>query len=301
MPDLLDETPEEKAFFDSDGEAAPEPSTPDTSPDEKPEPSPDVKPEEEKPEASSDDKAEEKPDEKPEKTVPYGALHEERMMRKETQQELGQVREELKQLGSLRDELEAYRKEKTDTDTKAEYEEDPIGYLRKQTEAIQTEMAQRDAQSTQQTEEMQRLQAVQTEVAAQVQQFSNEHPDYQTALGHLLEQRKADLTAVGVIDPTEQLQILNAESWNLAQTALQNHRNPAEVVYQLAQQRGYKLTEEKPEIDQKADTIEKGQKAAQTLSDAGGANSADGISLADIESMSDDEFDKLWEKIEHAS
>lgn len=289
------ETPEEQAFFESGGEAAPEPETPEVN---------EATPEVEKTDATSEvEKTEVAEDKKEddETKVPYNALHEERMLRKEATNELKQVKTQVDQLLSLKDELQAFRQEKkVETDNES-YEDDPIGHLRKQQEQMQTQITERDEQSQTQQAQLQEVQKLQSTINTQVNEFIKVQPDYDQALTFMSERRMNDLAALGITDPVQQQQIINTEAWNIAQTALANNKNPAEVVYTMANSWGYKAAgqAEKTELDKKVEAIEKGQAESQTLSDAGGTPDSTDLSLTDIESMSDDDFDKLWDKLEN--
>ena len=290
-PDLFEETPEEKAFFETGGEAEPEPETQEAEPttetvEQKAEPEPTTQ--------------EEPKEEKPEATVPYGALHEERMLRKEAMEELRRTREQVEQLQSLKEELQSIRSQKQSQEDQESFDDDPIGHLRKQQEELQKTLSQRDEEQRTQQTQMQEVQKLQATINTQVQEFVKEHGDYEQALQFVSERRMSDLAALGITDFAQQQQIINAEAWNIAQTALQNERNPAQVVYDLANSWGYKQpATQKTDLEEKVETIQKGQAESQTLSDAGGASESTGLSLADIETMSDEEFDKLWLTMEN--
>lgn len=289
------ETAEEKAFFESGGEAAPEPE----------------KPEQEQA-AAEPEKAEEPAAPEPEKQeaapeaekgqVPYSALHEERMLRKEANEKLTEVQDQVSQLQGLREELTAFRDEKKAEQDQTSYDDDPIGHLREQQEQMQSDLRERDQQTETQQAQIQEVQQLQNTINAQVNEFVKDNADYQDALTYVTERRTNDLLALGIIDPVQQQQILNTEAWNIAQTALQNNKNPADVVYTMAKSWGYKQAAgqaEKTDLDKQVETIQKGQQESQTLSDAGGTPDSADISLSDIESMSDNDFDKLWDKMEN--
>ena len=287
------ETDDEKAFFESGGEAAPEAETSEIEQQQQ------AATEPEKQEAAPEA---EKTEQQEETKVPYSALHEERMLRKEATQELRQVREKVESLQSLRDELTELRNSKKVEEDQASYEEDPIGHLREQQEQMQAKMTAHETNAQQQQAQLQEVQQLQSTINTQVNEFVKDNPDYDQALSFMTERRMQDLTSLGITDPVQQQQIINTEAWNIAQTALQNNKNPAEVVYSMANSWGYQKAAGqagKTELEQKVDTINKGQQEAQTLSDAGGAPDSTGLSLADIESMSDEDFDKLWDKLEN--
>ena len=279
------ETDDEKAFFESDGEAAPEPEKQEAAPE---------------PEKQIDAAAEQPEKSERDSMVPYSALHEERMMRKETQQELKEMRDKLDSYSSLREELNQIRNANKSEKEQERYEEDPIGYLREQQEKLQETVQQTTSQREREQTQLREVQELQSTINAQVNSFVKDNPDYEQALQFMSERRIQDLTALGITDPQTQQQIINTEAWNIAQTSLQNNKNPAEVVYTMAKSWGYNAAGKagKTDLENKVDTIEKGQQESKTLSDAGGAAESTGLSLADIETMSDEEFDKLWSTLE---
>lgn len=95
--------------------------------------------------------------------------------------------------------------------------------------------------------------------------------------------------------PAEQReQMFNQESIQFAQMALQNQRNAAEMVYQLAKTWGYSAQLAPPtSAEQRVVQLQNGQKAAGTLS-TGTAPPRESM-LARVEEMSDEEFDKFWD------
>ena len=294
-PEIEIETPEEKAFFESGGEAAPEA---DKTEIEQQQAAPEAEISE-TPAAAEADKPEEKIEAKEGTQVPYGALHEERMLRKEMAEELKQTQEQVGQLQGLREELQSFRDEKKAEVDQTSYEDDPIGHLREQQEKMQAQMTERDVQTDQQQTQLQEVQQLQSTINAQVNEFVKDNSDYEQALNFVSQRRAQDLSALGITDPVAQQQIINTEAWGIAQTSLNNNKNPAEVVYSMAKSWGYKAAgAEKSELQQKVETIDKGQQESQTLADAGGAPDSADLSLSDIETMTDDDFDKLWNKME---
>jgi hypothetical protein len=82
--------------------------------------------------------------------------------------------------------------------------------------------------------------------------------------------------AIGYDDPMSLHEALTRDEMAIAQTALGNNKSAAEIIYNLAQQRGYRRADGgKGNAAGRLDTIARGQNANKTLSNTGG-NSGDG-------------------------
>ena len=195
----------------------------------------------------------------------------------------------------------------------AEFEEDPISALRKNQEQLQARI---DAQNTEKSEEEKAAEAAeaqQTEfqnmlrtVSAQVAEFEAENPDYPQAFQFMMDKRIEEYKALGITDPVEIRQEFDREAIALSANALQRSVNPGEAVYKLAVGRGYVKTEALAEVEdadakntleESMDRLEKGSKASSSLTGGSGGKSEGGLSLSDIDKMSDKEFDDLWDKM----
>jgi hypothetical protein len=85
---------------------------------------------------------------------------------------------------------------------------------------------------------------------------------------------------------------VGVEAQELATNALRAGQNPGQIVYNLAKLRGYAAKQAAAKLE----TVAKGQNASQSLSGAsGGAEKVD-LSMREIDSMSDKEFDAWWAK-----
>ena len=253
------------------------------------------------------------------KLVPHQALHEERMRRQELQAELQSLKAQMEQFKSLKEELESLRNKSDQSEDQAIakkeeelFEEDPIEALRLRTERLQKalEQAQNKVETSEkltkeQIEQQQRLQEIQARTQADVASFMKENPDYPQAFEFLMESRIKELQALGLEDHEIQ-QTLAQEALALSVSTLERGRSPAEAAYNLAKAKGYKpqtkseTPTEKPtkdadSLEEQMKRLEAGQKMAQSNS---GGQSEGKLTLAAIESMSDDEFDRLWAQLE---
>jgi chromosome segregation ATPase len=222
--------------------------------------------------------------------VSIDALHQARREAQEAKAEIQRLKPQLEQVQTLKQQLEEWRSQEVRQTEEQQFNADPLGAIRNDIQSLkqQQEAAQQEtAQERQSTEQAQQFQsAVQNQVAA----FTQEHEDYPQALQHVLDARAEEMRLIGV--PESQIpEALNAESIQLAQNAIQSGRNPAEIIYNLANMRGFSA---KAKPQPSLDNIEKGQQAAGSLANTQGE--AEGVGLMDIEKMSDAEFDAFWEK-----
>lgn len=236
--------------------------------------------------------AEEETPAEPVPTVPLAALNEARAQTRELREELRQQREVT---GTLKDQLDEWRKANQTVQSQIDYETDPLGALRNDIQTIaQQQQSQQEAQQAQQAQQA-AAQELQSTMASHVQAFTKDHPDYHDALGFMLEKRGNELRLMGV--PEDQVErTIATESMQLAQSAISRGLNAAELVYGLAQTRGYTpgKASPKPDAASQIQNIAEGQ-AKATKVPQGGEEDRE-TTLGDIEKMSDEEFDKYWEK-----
>lgn len=222
------------------------------------------------------------------KTVPLEALHEERSKRKENEKrardlELENVRfrERFNVLKEFSTKPEAERVVAPDPET------DFVGAIKHQgktLEQIQQELNQRK----QADEESKATSELVKQYSASAAEFARETPDFSAAYTHLLTSRQSELQTLGysAADIHQQLQ---QEELSIAQIALQNGKSPAQVIYDLAKQRGY-AKKEAADATAKLDNIERGQAANKSLTTAGGAAGDAEMTAEQLVKMPNDEF-----------
>lgn len=248
-------SPEEKAAMEEmaqDNEPVTEEEQAAAQPDPEPEPAP----------AEPEPKPEPAPESPtpPEGFVPHGALHQERERRKALEQRIA--------------ELEAASKQ---TQPAAEPDMpdpimDPKGFAEWQRGQFDAQQKRWRDQEQAQIEQQQRQHRQQ--IAAQYeQQFMQQTPDYADAVKHLHQSRLTELRMYGMTD--EQISATIAQDANsLLDAAMQQGRNPAEVLYQIAKQRGWNTpaAAPAPAVDPAAQIAAqaKAQANATTLSTTGG-------------------------------
>jgi len=234
-------------------------------------------------------------EERPSETVPLATMLEERTARKGLQNEVGELKQKINTLSSLKDELDAMRNKDTQEQESQAFEEDPIAALKSQNEKTQQELNDYKDGNKATADQNEAVNQFQSAVMTQVEQFKAETPDYLDALSFVSEKVTGVYGTMGISD-SDKSQAFDNWATDVAATALQNGINPGQAVYDIAKQFGYTIPKA-PE--DKITNIDKGQQASQSLSDTGGQG--DSTTLSDIESMSDDEFDALWNDMERSN
>ena len=260
-----------------------------------------------KQEGEGEPKAEEaKP---PEKTVPLGALHEERARRKELQQEIARIQQAQEHQRQLLEQRFAQMQQawqQQNAPKPPDRNESPIEAMFYEQDRTQQELAQLKAAQQQdyqrRQEEFQRQQyfgQLQSAVSQAESEFASETPDYLESVKFLKSQRAAQLEALGM-PPNEIIGHVQNEAAQIAESALRGGRNPAEVAYKMAMAAGYKKAQAAPDGQQKMETLQKGVKAASSLGSGGTPTGK--LTVDAIAQMNDDEFDTFmksggWSKL----
>jgi hypothetical protein len=189
------------------------------------------------------------------------------------------------------------------------FEEDPAGHILgqvRQQGAILGELVQAVTGQARQSEASQGVQQLTVRAAAMEREFATANPDYDKASSHLFEMRRQELMAAGWTDPAEIQTMMANEATGLAARAIQQGRNPAEVVYQLAKLRGYVPPAAEsgngaangttpPGGEAQLRTIAAGQQQARTVGSMPGSVPAP-LTAARLLELSDDEFAEKWAK-----
>jgi hypothetical protein len=276
------------AFFESGGEL------PSTEPEVQ-----DADPEPEAAEVQQQDEAQqaEEVEQKDQKTVPYGALHEERQLRKEAKAEANELREKM---ARMEERFQMFQEAIKPAEPEVSFDEDPAEYLRKQAEQTnqtleslkeqQQRQVQAQQQASAQNQFMQRYQSAAAEYAEQ-------NPHFQDAYQHLVENRVQEHMIAG-LTKEQAIQTANREEQAIVRMAFENGSNPAEKLVELAKVRGWNATSQSPSTAQKVDKVDQvtqGQAEAKTISKGGEGKSE--VTLESLADMDGDEFDKAWEKL----
>lgn len=263
----------------------------------------------EKVEAKVEEKTEVKTEEKVEekervKLVPHEALHETRERMKEYKARLEKQEQEHQEYRKrIEERLERIA---NPGPKKPDFTQDPSGHLKAELDETKQSLQQL-AERGKTYEEQQEQARIQHEITQKTQaheaEFVKKNPDYADAVAHLQKVADANLQAMGIDDPAKRQALVIQQSLGLAAHALQAGKDPAAVAYQLAKNYGFQgKKQETASEEKKIENVAKGQKeAAATL--GGGGEKKGGITLADLERMSDEDLDKLidddasWRKL----
>ena len=131
-------------------------------------------------------------------------------------------------------------------------------------------------------------------------EFEATTPDFKSAYDFLLSSRAAELRAIGYDTPETLHAALQADELAVAQMAFEKGKSPAELIYNLANQRGYKKAPAaepgKGKAAEKLDLIERGQAANKSLSNTGGSSGDPDMTAQALLDMPADEFEAWCSK-----
>jgi len=238
----------ESKFFETRGEedipaAASEPAAPELPIPEPTTPEPLAAEPEEIEEEHAPDAAGTKP---PKGYVSVNALREEREKRRAKEQEftvLNTRLETLMQLANAQQQQAQTQQQQTAAPEIPDVTVDPVGHFKAKNALLEQQVAQL-ANGFQQQNQQQTVQsniARLTQIAtAQEQEFSKTTPDYQEAAEFVKGLRDMQLQALGATDPAQRQILLQQEAMQIAAGALQNNKNPASVIYDIAKASGWK-------------------------------------------------------------
>jgi hypothetical protein len=220
-------------------------------------------------------------DKPPPGMVPQGALHQERERRKAAEAQFQALQAELAQI-----------KAQLNPPKEIEVPDpvlDPQGFKQFQIDQIK-QRAQERAEAERQAQENQQTQAFMTRVAHDVQAFKATTPDYDAALKHAVEGRRAELAFYG--NSPEQIEAqMEVDVKAIAQLAYSQGRNPAELYYEYAKMRGYSATPApQPQAVAQVQALAESQRQTQSLAPAGGPANDGGITIEALSKMSEAEL-----------
>ncbi len=236
-------------------------------------------------------------DDKTENKVNYGALHEERMRRKEASERAKKAEE---RATALEEQLKRYAQPKQD-----DLDDDPIEAVRRENRQIKEVLIAQANKALADNEN----QTYWGKVAASEIAFKQDKPDFDDAAKFLAETRIEELKDLGWSESEAQKVLSDEIKW-ISDKAYADEVNPAERFYNLAMRRGFKAaSQEQPIVDnsvnEKLDRIEKGMKTNRALPPASKSVKQD-LTAEDLADMNVDalsnlrgetEFDKIWKKV----
>lgn len=239
--------------------------------------------------------------------VPHQALHAEREEHKKTRAELAEMR----QFKAVMEDrwntlLKATEKPKEQEDAPPDPSVDIFAYSKWQQEQfnkLQSKIAEKEQQETQARQSQERDRAIWSHWQNSVQSYASQQADFGDAATFLAEARDKQLSALGVVDArlkdkaARDAQV-NEELKGIILAAGQQNINPAEAVYQIAQQYGYQPKAADPgglKLPENLQKIAQAQEQSKTIGTAPARGGSDALSLDAIMSMPRGEFE-AWMK-----
>ncbi|MCI0421402.1 MAG: hypothetical protein L0312_19625 [Acidobacteria bacterium] len=235
-----------------------------------------------------EEKAEVKQEEKPiekQTMVPHQALHEQRMMNKQLQEELRASRETQQRMDSTFQKLLGSLNEKP----MPKFDDDPLGHMSARNETLEKELRQVNEKIdgfTKQSGQMQFVSQMNEQISSSEAEFRTSQPDYDAALKYLKDVTRSDLADQGM-GAADIEQALQQGKLGLAHAALSQGKNPAQIIYERAKRYGYKG--QAASTEDRITTLAKGQSMSKTVQ---GGSSA-GLSLRDLAQLPDDQIDDI--------
>ena len=229
--------------------------------------------------------------------VPLQALQEERAEKKQLREELRQYREWQAQLAQRLQQMPtAQAPQMPDPQTRPlDYINHVLGNMQNTTAELQQWRQQQEAAARQRSVIQQTAEWAQS----QEREFSKGQPEYHDAYRYAAGARDKELQALGYADPATRANIVRANTAEIINNAIQQGRNPAELVWDYARARGFtpKGTRRDGNADAQA-KIAAGLQAAGGKLNQGGSGGEGELSAKDLAGISDpEEFEKAWKKI----
>jgi hypothetical protein len=219
--------------------------------------------------------------------VPHAALHAER-------QRVAELRARDAQREQRLVALEAMLRQQQAPQAEPSAEEDPVAALARIERGFQdfTARQQAEAESAQ----------INAYVTRDIETFRQVKPDFEQAVGHLVNSRVNELRLMGYGDD-EIREDIDAYDRHIATTAARSGLSVGEMLYNLATERGYRPAEsaasnvtampQQPPASAKVAAIARGQASERSLGAASGGAPSGALDLRALLDLPDDEFAKI--------
>lgn len=182
-----------------------------------------------------------------------------------------------------------------------DFNTDPIGHLHATNQLLQQQLAQMNTYQQQRVQQDQAQAFYQDQMNrynTHVRTFSRQNPDYAEADAWLRANIDQELAArFPWASPQERQAHLEREEGFLVGSALQQGRDPAEIIYNLAKHRGFKKAEPQAQPQEtKLEQLQRGQKAAKSSAGAR-ASSDNDLDITQLLKLDGEDFDRGFEKL----
>jgi hypothetical protein len=202
--------------------------------------------------------------------------------------DLRDQRRQIRELNERLTQIGAQPQTREERAAKPDMNASPVEYMRWADQRLEF-YERREAEAVRQQDEQQRQQAAVAQIARRMEDFekdfAEDNPDYYKAAAHFRTARTAELAEEGV-SGADMAQALQQDFVNVIARATRAGKDPAEVVYKLARNRGFGADSD----DKKLQTISRAANAGRTLSGAGGAVGASELTLEYVNSLSGKAF-----------
>lgn len=236
--------------------------------------------------------------------VPHQALHAERLKTREYKAQLDDHAASLRQINETIAANKLAQQQEIERQQQPDPENDPLGFGQWKSEQLENRINQFEEKATAEQQQQAQQREVDTQWGKYIHERNTEAakiPDFEGAFTYLANGLKNQLLQEGC--PPEQLaQEATNREWEQAQTAYKMGISPAQQLYFLAQQHGYKSathdsaqnpTEQAAaDASAKLDKINKAQTDNVSLSQTGGAGSGE-LTLKDLAAMTGAELERL--------
>lgn len=243
--------------------------------------------------------------------VNYGALHKERSQRKELEQEVSS----LKQFKAAMEEKMRWTEALLAPGTEQKTEETPpdpdqdifaaLKYERQQLAELKAKIEGQEKQTIEQQQAAEHENNVWNYWHQSAAAYKAETADFDDAVKWMSAERTRQLSTLKGLNPQFQteagiVQQINAELKDIVVAAAQAKISPAEYIYNMAKEWGYKgaaVTEGKIELPGKLKNVEQAQERSRTVAQGSGkTEGADEISIESLAAMPQSEFNE-WMKV----
>ncbi|MDD2135653.1 hypothetical protein [Pseudomonas kurunegalensis] len=253
-----------------------------------------------------DEQVDDQPQGKGQRNVPLGALQEERSKRQQAQAQVAQLQAQMAAQQAQMQQFQQWQAQQQAAQQQAQipaFEEDPQGHVEARLQQI--EQAQQADVQRREFEQAsahvgQQLQHAGPIVAQIEAEFTAQHPDYSEAYAHLDQQVTARIQQqYPGATPEQHVFAKNIAMLGFLQHCANTNQNPAQLLYGKAQELGFQSQHRTPNpngVPKKAPT------SLSTLPGGGRAPDEQGaISASRIASMSNDEFNDMFEQMRRSS
>jgi myosin heavy subunit len=254
--------------------------------------------------------------------IRHGAFHRERKMRQEIERQLSTERAELTrqreerariderlQLIMQASQQQVDQQQQEQAPAVPDPEENPFAYMRYLESQI-AQLSQHNQGVSQHFQRQDEYASVKSAFQADANSFTQQQPDFIHAYQHLIRARDRELQRLGRVDPQERARIINQEELMIVGEALRGGKSAAQLMYELAKDRGYQTAPveaqaapaaaaapaQRPSAVAQVAAIKAGTQAARSLgSAAGGSNQP--LTAELLASMSESEFEAVYSKM----